>query len=113
MDLKFKEKFALKIQYLVAWITFPLWGTFLISLIRFMRGYKVQQLPEIRRHYKQLRRSAEGPIIVCSNHLTMLDSLILNWSLASIPSYTRSFKTFSWNIPERDYLDQNLILRII
>lgn len=113
MDLKFKEKFALKIQYLIAWITIPLWGTFLIALMRFLRGYKVQQLPEIRRHYKRLRRSVAGPLIVCSNHLTMLDSLVLNWSLASIPYYTRSFKKFSWNIPERDYLDQNFILRII
>ncbi|MFQ5606138.1 MAG: lysophospholipid acyltransferase family protein, partial [bacterium] len=113
MDLKFKEKFALKIQYLVGWVTFPFWGTFLIALMRFVRRYKVQQLREIRRHYKQLKRSVEGPIIVCSNHLTKIDSVILNWSLASIFSYMRSFKIFSWNLPERAHLNQNFILRVL
>ncbi len=113
MDLKFKEKFALKIQYLVGWITFPFWGPFLIALMRFVGRYKVQQLREIRRHYKQLKRSAEGPIIVCSNHLTKIDSVILNWSFASMFSYMRSFKIFSWNLPERANFYQNFILRIL
>ena len=113
MDLKFKEKFALKIQYLVGWITFPFWGTFYIAFMRFVCRYKVQQLREIRRHYKQLKRSVEGPIIVCSNHLTKIDSVILNWSLASIFSYMRSFKIFSWNLPERANIHQNFILRIL
>ncbi len=113
MDLKFKEKFALKIQHLVGWITFPYWGTFLIALMRFVRRYKVQQLREVRRQYKQLKRSAEGPMIVCSNHLTKIDSAILNWSLASIFSYMRSFKMFSWNLPERANIYQNYILRIL
>ena len=113
MDLKFKEKFALKIQYLVGWITFPFWGTFLIALMRFVCRYKVQQLREIRKHYKQLKRSAEGPVIVCSNHLTKIDSVILSWSFASIFSYMRSFKIFSWNLPERANIHQNFILRIL
>ena len=113
MDLKFKEKFALKIQHIAGWITFPFWGTFLITIMRFFYRYKVQQLREIRKHYKHLKQTVEGPIIVCSNHLTKIDSVILNWSLASVFSYMRSFKIFSWNLPERANFYQNYILRIL
>lgn len=112
MDLKFKEKLALKIQHLVGWVTFPFWGTFLIGLLRFVGRYKIQQLREIRKHYKHLKKNLEGPLIVCSNHLTKIDSAILNWSLASVYSYMRSFKVFSWNLPERDNI-RNYLLRII
>jgi len=113
MDLKFKEKLALKIQYLVGWVTFPVWGTFLIGLMRFVGKYRIQQMREIRRHYKQLKKTVGGPILVCSNHLTKIDSVILNWSLASTWSYMRSFKIFSWNLPERANFYQNYILRLL
>lgn len=112
-SLKFKEKFALKIQYLVGWITYPFWGSLLIALMRFVGRYKIQQIREIRRRYKHLKRTVEGPILVCSNHLTKIDSVILNWSLASTWSYMKSFKIFSWNLPERANFYQNYILRTI
>ena len=113
MELKFIEKLSLKVQYLIGWFTFPFWGTFLIGLLRFVGRYKVQQIREVRRRFKQLKRSAEGPILVCSNHLTKIDAVILNWSLASIWAYMRSFKIFSWNLPERSNFQQSYILRII
>ncbi len=113
MELKFIEKLSLKVQYLIGWVTFPFWGTFLIGLLRFVGRYEVQQIREVRRRFKQLKRSVEGPILVCSNHLTKIDSVILNWSLASIWAYMRSFKIFSWNLPERSNFYQSYILRII
>ena len=113
MDLKLREKFALKIQYLAGWITFPVWGTFIISFMRFVRRYKIQHLREIRRQFKQLKQSVDGPIIICPNHLTKIDSVILNWSLASMFSYMRSFKVFSWNLPERANFFHNYMLRIL
>ncbi len=112
INLTFKEKFALKVQYLLGWITYPFWGTLLIGVMRFIGKYKIQKIREIRKHYKHLKQNVEGPILVCSNHLTKIDSVILNWSLASTWSYMKSFKIFSWNLPERANFYQNYILRM-
>ena len=76
MSLKFKEKLSLKVQYLLGWITFPVWGSFLIGLLRFVGRYKIQHIREVRKHFKQLKNSVEGTLLVCSNHLTLIDSLI-------------------------------------
>jgi len=113
MELKFKEKLFLKIQYLIGWFTFPVWGTFSILILRFVGKYKVQQIREIRKRFKHLKRNVKGTILVCSNHLTKIDSLILNWSLASVWAYMRSFKIFSWNMPERANFKNSYFLRLM
>lgn len=113
MELKFKEKLYLKVQYFIGWITFPFWGTFSILVLRFVGRYKVQQIREVRKQFKQLKRNVEGRILVCSNHLTKIDSIILNWSLASVWAYMRSFKIFSWNLPERSNFHQSYFLRMM
>jgi len=113
MELKTREKIALQLQNMVGWMTFPVWGSFLIALMRFVRRYKVNELRKIRRRYKELKRAANGPILICSNHLTKIDSAILNWSFASVWSYMRSFKIFSWNLPERANFYRNIFLRFI
>ncbi|MFQ5638895.1 MAG: lysophospholipid acyltransferase family protein [bacterium] len=111
--MKLRTKMALRIQRWVGWITFPAWGSILIGLMRFGARYKVVELREIRKRYKQLKRSQKGPLLICANHLTKIDSAILNWSFASIWSYMRSFKAFSWNLPERANFYNNSILRIL
>ena len=112
MDLKFRTRLALKVQHLVGWITFPAWGSMLVGLMRFGARYKIPELREIRKQYKQLKRSTNAPILVCSNHLTKIDSVIINWSFASVWSYMGSFKDFSWNLPERANI-RNFVLRIL
>jgi len=113
MELTFRTKLALKIQYWLGWITFPAWGGLFIALMRFGARYRVNGMREVRKKFKQLKRSADGPILICSNHLTKIDSVILNWSFASLWSYMRSFKYFSWNLPERANFYHNVVLRTI
>ncbi len=113
MDIRFREKLSLRIQHLAGWITFPVWGSALIGIMRFGARYKVEQLHQIRKQYKQLKKSVEGPVLVCSNHLTKIDSAIINWSLVSVWTYMRSFKFFSWNLPERANFYNNFFLRTL
>ena len=82
-----------------------------VALMRFGVGYRILQLRQIRKRYRELVRSAKGPVLVCPNHLTMIDSAILNWSLAPVWSYLRSFKIFSWNLPEKTNFYKNPVLR--
>lgn len=111
--LKIRERFALKIQRLVGWVTFPFWGSFIIFLMRFGAKYRILHIRKIRKRYKRLVRSTKGPILVCANHLTKIDSAIINWSLVSMWTYMRSFKFFPWNIPERSNFYGNFVLRFL
>ncbi|HHL72806.1 MAG TPA: 1-acyl-sn-glycerol-3-phosphate acyltransferase [Bacteroidetes bacterium] len=113
MNLNLRTKLALKIQHMIGWITFPAWGGVLIALMRFVARYRIPQLREIRRQYKEIKKSTTQPIVICSNHLTKIDSIIINWSFASVWSYMRSFKYFSWNLPERANFYRNIVLRVL
>jgi hypothetical protein len=113
VNLNFKDKLSLNVQRFVGWITFPCWASICIFLMRFIGRYRVLGIREVRRRFKQLMRSADGPLLICANHLTKIDSAIINWSLASIWSYMRSFRFFSWNLPERARYEKNPILRFI
>ena len=111
MGLHFKEKLLLRLQHYTGWITLPVWGTAFIAIMRFIYKYRIPELKEIRKTFKRLRKQAEGPILICPNHLTKVDSAVLNWSFASIWSYMRSFKIFPWNLPERANYYNNYFLR--
>ncbi len=113
VNLHFKDKLLLRLQHFTGWVTFLVWGTALIAGLRFFLRYKIPEIKKIRRTFKELKKQAEGPVLICSNHLTKLDSAVLNWSFASIWSYMRSFKVFSWNLPERENFYNNLGLRVV
>jgi len=113
MELTFRDKFALRFQRLAGQITFPSWGALIFFALRFVGRYRVQKIRVIRRRYQRMLKQTTGPIIVCANHLTKIDSAIITCSLASFWSYTKSFKGFSWNLPERARYTRNIFLRII
>lgn len=112
-NLNFWDRFGLFIQDLAGKITFPVWGSFFFFLIRVVGRYRIERIQEIRKQYQQLIKTAQGPIILCANHLTKIDSALITWSLGSIWSYFRSFSHFSWNLPERSRYFSNRLLRII
>lgn len=46
-------------------------------------------------------KNAKGPVIVCTNHLTLIDSIIQAVTLKSTPGYLLNFSAMPWNIPEK------------
>ena len=111
VGLNFKEIFSLKFQRFIGWFTFPVWGGMTIAAMRFGAGYRISHLRQIRKKYREILKSNSGPLLVCPNHLTMIDSVILNWSFVSVWSYLKSIKAFSWNLPEKNNFYKNPILR--
>jgi 1-acyl-sn-glycerol-3-phosphate acyltransferase len=101
MTLSWREKSILRIQNWIGWLSFPIWGSAVIAVMRWQFGYRVDNLMEVRKRFEQITQSATGPVLLCVNHLTKFDSVILNWSLASVWSYFVDFDKFSWNMPER------------
>jgi hypothetical protein len=89
---------ALLRQAGLGWLAFPIVGPGAVFYMRFLRGNRIAGLPAARRMYRGAL-STGRPTIVCANHLTMVDSLFLHHGLASLGSYLRDFRRFSWNLP--------------
>lgn len=110
--LSLRDKAGLLAQRFLGWITFPFWGGLAIFCMRFIGRYKIQHLREIRRQYQEILKQTKGPVILCANHLTKIDSALITWSLASVWFYFNSFRCFAWNLPERNRYFGNFFLRL-
>ena len=43
-------------------------------------GWRIENAAEARAEFRRLRREG-GPLLVCANHLTMIDSALIAWAL--------------------------------
>jgi len=112
-ELKPNDRLGLKLQRIIACIAFPLLGSLVYLFMRWIMGYRIQHLREFRRRYHELISASPGPVVICANHLTKIDSLIINWSLASVGSHLCSFRSYPWNLPERARYANNIFLRLV
>ncbi len=107
-----REKFFVKFQYLLGWITAPFLAPLYIMGLKMM-GYRIGNISQIRRVCRKLFREHPGPWIICANHLTMIDSLILTHALYSLPGHLRHYRKLPWNLPERDNFQANPFLALL
>lgn len=84
---------------LVAWMT--------------SRGYRIPDRRRIRTEFEAQVGRERGPLLICANHLTLIDSLIIQWALA--PGWRLFLRPdlFIWNLPDRHNLSQRLWVRIL
>jgi len=69
--------------------------------MRFVFGYRVSGMRELRRRFLAMRKQFSGPLLICANHLTMIDSAIIAWALAPPWWYVLHYSALAWNVPER------------
>jgi len=43
----------------------------MVFFLRFVLGYRIDNVAEIREQYRQLREESDLPILICPNHLTL------------------------------------------
>lgn len=70
-------------------------------VLRLVLGYRIENLAEVRRAYRVAWLRSDAPLLVCANHLTMIDSFLITWSLGSPAWFTWHFAAVPWNVPER------------
>src|SRR6266851_1725254 len=51
--------------------------------MRFGLGWRIEGMAAARREYRSLWGAGDGPLLVCANHLTMIDSALIAWALGS------------------------------
>jgi 1-acyl-sn-glycerol-3-phosphate acyltransferase len=101
-ELRLRDRAALLLQREVGRLLSPLWIPIVVAVMRFGMGWRIEGKREARDHFQRLRRSHPGGLLVCANHLTMVDSFVIAWSLAPPWWYVLHFGSLVWNTPERE-----------
>lgn len=98
--MDFRGKLYLHLQYGLGRLAVLFVAPFVYLLVRLF-GYRVRELKKIRRECARLFKEHRGPWIICANHLTNVDSVILEYAMATMLTYMRNFQLLPWNLPER------------
>ncbi len=96
--LSARSRAALRLQRALGWLTAPLWIAALVAGMRLGMGWRIADVRAIRRRFRALRQ--RGPVLICANHLTLVDSALIAWALQSPASYLWQFAALPWNVPE-------------
>ncbi|MDI6776095.1 MAG: lysophospholipid acyltransferase family protein [Syntrophales bacterium] len=104
-------KGLLQLQYILGWMAIFILGPLYFTAIKLMR-YRVRGLKELRREFSLQLKKHEGPWIICANHLTMVDSMLLTYSIASLCTHLRHYRVLPWNLPERDNFQRSIFLTV-
>ena len=100
-ELPAATRLTLEVQRQVSRLLSPLWVPTVIGVLRFGFGYRIEGAESARRQYQRILHERRGSLLVCANHLTMIDSAIIAWALGSPAWYVRNFAAIPWNLPER------------
>ena len=108
-----RRLFALALQRAIGRVLSPIWIPVVCVLLRVWFRYRIDGVAAARRQYAQIRRESTGPLLICANHLTMIDSAIIAWALGSPWWYLRHFSAVPWNMPERNNFAASLLARML
>jgi hypothetical protein len=95
------DRLRLAAQRVVGHLLAPLWIFGAAALLRFVCGYRIVGVAEARARYRALRAGSRSPLLLCANHLTLIDSVLIAWALGSPGWYLLRFSALPWNVPER------------
>jgi hypothetical protein len=94
-------RLLLAVQRGVAHVLSPLTTVAVTLLLRLWLRVSLENPEETRRAYRGLVEESRAPLLVCGNHLTMIDSALIAWALGTPGWYVRHFRALPWNVPER------------
>ncbi|MBC7660677.1 MAG: 1-acyl-sn-glycerol-3-phosphate acyltransferase [Chitinophagaceae bacterium] len=80
--------------------------------MRFCLAYRSPDRRLVRRRLRDLIDThPRRPLLICANHMTMIDSLLLTWLLFDLRTLMQRFSYFPWNVPELANFGKNFFLR--
>lgn len=81
-------------------------------LMAVWKRYRIPDLAQLRVRYRELVEQAPGGVLLCPNHLTMIDSALLVWALHPHALYPFRWRLLPWNVPEAAYM-RNPLFRFV
>lgn len=112
LTLSATDILLLRLQIAVGWIFYVPLALIIQFVMRFVYRVRIENKADLHRQFREYA-SRNVPIVICPNHLTMVDSVIIIYALASIPYYFRNYRLVSWNIPAMEHTKANLIFRVV
>jgi 1-acyl-sn-glycerol-3-phosphate acyltransferase len=107
------ERFgSLEVQRQIGRLLAPVWVPLVVAVMRLVMGWRILDVGRVRRQYRDLV-AAGGPILVCANHLTLVDSAVVAWALGSPAWYLAHYAALPWNVPERRNFAQSIGSRVL
>ncbi len=105
------RRLGLGVQHLVAQLFIPLTFGIAILVMRGFLGYRWEDLRSVRHKISDLIGTERGPLLICPNHLTMIDSLLLIWAMTPFWKAIGQPRLFPWNTPEKTHFSHIAFLR--
>lgn len=109
--LSLKYKLKIHFQRILGNLAFFFYGIIVVVLIKFVFRYRILNHKEHKRFYKALMKENKK-LLICSNHMTMVDSVILQYAFGDYFLYLFHFRLFPWNMPAREVFFNNLFLKV-
>jgi 1-acyl-sn-glycerol-3-phosphate acyltransferase len=96
------DRLSIHIQSLVAWLAYPFISLAVHLWLLFYLKVRVPKLKQYRKEFKKIQAEhPHNPFIICANHLTLIDSIILSWILTGFWRGLLHPKSVVWHVPER------------
>lgn len=100
-------------QRLVSTLAAPLWVGASVLLMRFWYRYRIADVERVRARYRGLRGQSDAPMLVCANHLTLVDSFLVAWALGDGTYWLTHPRELPWNTPESTNFARTRIARLL
>lgn len=113
MKLSKKQSLLLKVQQASCFLFLPVLFPMIIFWMKYIQKYRINNIKKIRGDFKRLVRERKAGLLVCPNHLTYIDSMLLMWAFGSPLFYLRNFKSMCWNLPKSAHVKESILYRVI
>ncbi len=104
--INLKEQTELFLQWFLGQLVILPLGFVIIAYLTYGLKYRIRELKRLRKQYREIIHSKQ-PILIASNHLTMIDSIILHMAFNSVVGYFFNYRSLSWNMPAREVFGTN------
>lgn len=108
-DVPLRTRVALALQRWTGQILGIIWIPLVAFLLRIVMRYRIRNARDLRRRFRELVRADDRPLLICANHLTMIDSALVAWALGGSWWYVFNYSAVPWNLPERRNFAYNWI----
>ncbi len=100
MSLPAATRFNLFLQREVGRLWSVVWVPSAIFVLSVVMRYRIRDVRELRRRFRRLVKETDKPILICPNHLTMVDSALVTWALGGPWWLVFHYRWVPWNLPE-------------
>ena len=113
MSISKTIKAKLLLQRAISFVAFSLLYSGYWWFLFIIKSYRILKIKEIRKQFKSIMEKTSDPLLICSNHLTYIDSVLLTLAFSSCRDYLINFHTMAWNFPKTTHMKKNFFYKFI